>query len=84
MLILSNLIAFVKINETPGKPKTWIEIPYPNGFNQKNSLVLIQDSGTETAGSVCFKTNNEKTKYFFNGIDGYIYTNPYFVFIKYF
>ena len=62
--------------------KKWIEIPYPAGFNSSNSLIIPVSIGSEQSWNVTVKINYNKQYFSVIGINDYIYTALWLIFIK--
>lgn len=58
---LDNLITTKIIDSTEWN--TWIDITYPNGFNNVNSIVIPIMMGTNPTYAFHFKINDQRTKY---------------------
>ena len=59
--IIDNLITTKIIDSTEWN--TWIDITYPNGFNNVNSIVIPIMMGTNPTYAFHFKINDQRTKY---------------------
>ena len=70
------------IGEYYSTTNVWRDIPYPNGFTNDNSVVIIQSIGNLATGNITFKINIAKTQYCAISIENYKNHNPYFIFIK--
>lgn len=60
---------------------TWLDIPYPTGYNSDNSLVIIFNSGTSLETKTIFKIHQNKKQYVAQALalESFV---PIFIFIK--
>ena len=78
---LTNLIAIVE--QQYKNFNIWIDIPFPQGYNYQNSIILLQHFSSNTSGFCNLKIHDNNRQFCANAINTAIETIPVqFVFIK--
>lgn len=76
---LDRLIAYEI--ETGSTQKKEFPIPFPDGYNSKNCLVIPVSHGGDFGYNITIKINYNQTTYSVIGINNYNYFNILFIFI---
>ena len=79
--LVTNLIAIVE--QQYKNFNIWIDIPFPQGYNYQNSIILLQHFSSNTSGFCNLKIHDNNRQFCANAINTAIETIPVqFVFIK--